>query len=303
MAMRENAQLVLRHDPSKVARLDRARPTTIGRAESNRLRLATLNGVAEHHAVVRYSLSQGWLVCDWQSADGTFLEGQRIRQCRRLSDGDEIQLGPGGPVLVFRLLPAAAVAGAPQPSLGPAAASPAQPVPGSPPRARRPAPAAAPPSAVRPEASGADPAAAAATGTEKPLPTSAATGESRHAGLPGPAGAAAAGSNLSIAGRSLPLDQIRSAHVRSRPRFPHSFSWWVLVCLGAMVLLPFPWLFWSLELAALAGWILLGSRKQHELLITLRDGMAYRYAFTNRITALSHRNGIRKAIGQSLESG
>jgi hypothetical protein len=34
----------------------------------------------------------------------------------------------------------------------------------------------------------------------------------------------------------------------------------------------------------------------------MADGMALRHGFANRITALSHRNGIRKAIGQSLES-
>jgi hypothetical protein len=304
--MREDARLVLRHDPSKVARLHRSRPTTIGRAESNRLRLATLNGVAEHHAVVRHSLSQGWLVCDWQSTDGTFLEGQRIHQCRRLSDGDEIQLGPQGPVLVFQLLPAAAASNAAAASPAQAARPRPQPAPGAPqaaanrPIAAAEAPAAA---AMGPEASGTDPRSAAGTGTGKPLPTPAATDEPRSRDLARPAGAAAAGSPLRIAGRSIPLDQIRSAHVRSRQRFPHSFSWWVLLCLGAMVLLPFPWLFWGIEIAALAAWILLGSRKQHELLITLRDGMAYRYAFANRITALSHRNGIRKAIGQSLESG
>jgi hypothetical protein len=112
----------------------------------------------------------------------------------------------------------------------------------------------------------------------------------------------AAGSTLTIAGRAIPLDQIRSAHLRSRQRYPHSFSWWVLLCLGGMVLLPIPWLFWSVQIAALAAWILLGSRKRHELLITLRDGMAHRVVFANRITALSHRNGIRRAIGQSLEA-
>jgi len=121
--MSEAAQLVLRDDPGKVAPLHRSRPTTIGRAESNRLRLASLSGVADHHAVVRFSLGQGWLVCDWQSPDGTFLEGERIRQCRRLRDGDEIQLGPQGPVLVFRLLADLAADAAPAPPPPPADAA------------------------------------------------------------------------------------------------------------------------------------------------------------------------------------
>ncbi|MEI8251833.1 MAG: FHA domain-containing protein [Synechococcus sp. ELA057] len=242
--MQPDARLLLRSDPSKMAALLRSKPTTIGRAESNRLRLASIEGVADHHAVVRFSQSQGWLVCDWQSDTGTYLEGERIRQCRRLSDGDEIQLGPKGPVLIFQLQAATPAAAAP-----PAAGS------------QRPAP--------RPTAS-----------TPR-----------------------AAGATLNLAGRSIPLDRVRSAHVRSRPRHAHSFSWWVLVCLGGMVLLPFPVLFWGVEIGALAAWIVLGSRKDHELVVTLRDGMAHRHVFANRITALSHRNGIRKAIGQSLESG
>ena len=72
--------------------------------------------------------------------------------------------------------------------------------------------------------------------------------------------------------------------------------------LYGLLLLPFPLLFWPLELGALAGWILLGSRKSHTLLVVQHDGQAQRRAFANRVTALAHRNGIRKAIGQSLET-
>jgi hypothetical protein len=223
--MSQDAHLVLRDDPSKVSKLQTSTPTTIGRAEGNRLRLVSLGGVADHHAVVRFSRSQGWLVCNWQSADGTYHEGQRIRHCRNLRDGDEIQLGQQGPVLVFRL-------GAPSPV------------------AARPKPTAAP---------------------------------------------------LTLGGKTVPLDKLRSVHLRSRPCYPHSFSWWVLVCLGGMVLLPWPWLFWSVQVGALVAWIVLGARKEHELVLTLRDGMAYRHGFANRITVLSHRDGIRKAIGQGLE--
>ncbi len=271
------AQLVLRHDPSRRLALDRAKPTTIGKAGNNRLRLASAEGVADHHAVVRFSRSHGWLVCDWGSNEGTWLEGQRIRQCRPLSDGDEIQLGARGPVLVFQQrlsAPAAAVSPAtsrPQPMA--AAAEPA---------AAAQSAAAAQPFIAGQSAIAGQPAAAAARGP---------SGSGRN---PRP-------SPLAFAGRQIPLEAIRSAHVRSRHRYPHSFSWWLLICLGGMVLLPFPWLFWPLQLAGLAGWILLGSRKEHVLIVTLRDGMAYRHRFASRITALSHRNGIRKAIGQSLE--
>ena len=90
---------------------------------------------------------------------------------------------------------------------------------------------------------------------------------------------------------------IRSAAVQSLPLHPHIFSWWLLLCLTGLLLLPFPLLFWPLEIGALAAWIVLGSRKQHSLRVVLRDGRALRHGFANRRTALAHRNGIRKAIG------
>ncbi len=215
------AQLVLRSDTAKVAPLDPATPLTIGKAKGNRLCLASSAGVSDHHAVVRHSRGHGWVVCDWQSQDGTYLEGQRIQQCRPVADGDEIQLGRQGPVLVFQLA-------APKPAT-----------------------------------------------LQPPPPT--------------------AGS-IDFEGSTLAVDQIRSAVVRSQPLYPHIFSWWLLLCLGGLLLLPFPLLFWPLQITALVGWILLGSRKQHTLVVVLRDGQAMRHSFSNRLTALAHRNGIRKAI-------
>jgi hypothetical protein len=309
--MNAEAQLVLRHDPTKVAALHRDRPTTIGRAADNRLRLASSSGVAEHHAVVRFSRSHGWLVCDWQSRDGTYLEGERIRQCRRLQDGDEIQLGGQGPVLVFRLLasdhPAAPAAAGGDAALRGAAARGATAAMASSSGSDRRPPATTP---VAPATAGARPGPVPPAHGPSPVAepglhgvgAAAATGPRRSRPPAGPGAAAAAGAPLILAGRTIPLAQIRSAHVRSRQRHPNSFSWWVLLCLGGMVLLPIPWLFWSVQIAALVAWILLGSRKEHELVVTLRDGMAHRHVFASRLTALSHRNGIRKAIGQSLEA-
>lgn len=241
------AQLRLRDQPGKVARLDPARPLTIGRERNNRLCMPEQAGLSPHHAVVRHSSShQGWVVCDWQSADGTFLQGERLQKCRPLADGDEIRLGLSGPVLIFEL-----AAPAPAPTAQPAAKS--------------------------------------VVATAKSVAAAAKT-------------VAPVVSSLDFGGQQIALDQIRSATVQSLPRHPHIFSWWLLVCLGGLLLLPFPFLFWPLEVAALAGWILLGSRKEHTLTVVLRDGRAQRRSFTNRLTALSHRNGIRKAIGQSLES-
>lgn len=275
--MSAQARLVLLRDPTKVAPLHPERPHTIGREAGNLLSMPTTEGVAPHHAVVRFSRSHGWLVCDWGSPQGTWLEGQRIRHCRPLSDGDHIQLGQQGPVLVFQLQPAAPAGSG---SLKAPANAPAGP------SGRAATPAAAVPPPLGRSAAAA-PAAAPATG-QAGVPAS--RSRARQAVAP-----------LRFAGRDIPLERIRSAHVQSRPRFPHSFSWWVLISLGGLVLLPWPFLFWPLEIGALVAWILLGSRKEHVLIVTLRDGMAHRHSFANKITALSHRNGIRGAIGQSLE--
>ena len=237
------ARLVLASDRRRVAPLDAAQPLTIGRATANRLSLSSGEGVADHHAVVRFSRSHGWVVCDWQSTEGTWLEGQRVRQCRPLSDGDEIRLGRQGPVLVFELTAHRTAA----PDEAPAA---------------------------------------------KPAP----------ARGPAPVGNAAA-ATIDVAGQPLTVAAIRSASVRSEALHPHIFSWWLLLCLGGLLLLPVPLLFWPLQLGALAGWILLGSRKQHTLVLELRDGRALRHRFANRRTALAHRNGIRKAIGQGSDPG
>ncbi|NDG75785.1 MAG: FHA domain-containing protein [Synechococcaceae bacterium WB8_1B_136] len=237
--MSNTAQLHLRDTPSKRLKLQSGQPLTIGSASGNRLALASQQGVSPHHAVVRFTASHGWVVCDWQSSDGTYLEGERVRRCRPLGDGDEIQLGRQGPVLVFSLTAAQEAPAAARPTKAPQP----QPLP-------------------------------------KPQPPRC----------------------IDIDGTAVPLSQIRSAVVLSEPHHPHIFSWWLLTSVAGLLLLPFPLLFWPLELGALAGWVLLGSRKSHTLLVVQHDGQAQRRAFANRVTALAHRNGIRKAIGQSLET-
>jgi|688.fasta_scaffold37813_1 hypothetical protein len=233
------ALLQLRDAPEKCLRLNPDQPLTIGRASGNQLALPTQEAVSAHHAVVRFSRRHGWLVCDWQSSDGTYLEGERVQRCRPIGDGDEIRLGRSGPVLVFRLTAAATTA-----------------KPASPPSQARPA-------------------------TAKPQ---------------------SAPATVAIGGEAIRLDQIRSAVVQSEPQFPHIFSWWVLLSVALLLLLPVRigpvGIFWPLQVAVLVAAVLLGSRKQHTLQVELRDGQARKHPFANRRTALAHRNGIRNAIGQ-----
>ena len=249
--MSNTAHLHLRDTPAKRVVLNPGQPLTIGQASNNRLALVSLQGVSPHHAVVRFTATHGWVVCDWQSSDGTYLEGERIRRCRPLSDGDEIRLGHQGPVLVFSLT--------------------------------APEPAAAPPS------------------SNAPAQATPSTSSRSAASKPQPKPQAKPPTSIDIDGTTVPLNEIRTAVVLSEPHYPHIFSWWLLTSVAGLLLLPFPIVFWPLEMAALASWILLGSRKSHTLLVVQHDGRAQRRPFANRVTALAHRNGIRKAIGQSLQ--
>ncbi|RCJ21703.1 hypothetical protein A6S26_23310 [Nostoc sp. ATCC 43529] len=62
--------------------------------------------VSRRHAVVRpLSLSPdskfSWVLCDLNSANGTYLNGQRLYECQELHPGDRISLGSDGPQYVF----------------------------------------------------------------------------------------------------------------------------------------------------------------------------------------------------------
>ena len=239
------AQLVLRQDPAKVAPLDPAQPLTIGRARNNHLCLASWESVAPHHAVVRYSSEHGWLVCDWGSPLGTFCRGRPVRRCQPLRDGDAIALGPEGPELVFQLR----AGSAPAPLSTPATLA-APPTPGAPLPTAPLTPADASPRSI-PQGQSAAP--------SRPSPSAATpSARSEASATPMAAHSSRRRAPLQIAGREVPLATIRSAAVLSRPRHPHSFSWWVLACLGGLVFLPWSWLFWPWQIAALAAWILLG---------------------------------------------
>lgn len=113
---------------------------------------------------------------------------------------------------------------------------------------------------------------------------------------------AALAGTITVAGRALPLDQIRAVEVRSEALHPQVFSWWVLACLGGLLLLPFPLIFWPWQAAALALALLLGRRQEHILLLSLRDGRAHRHRFADRPAALAHRKGVRRALGQDPEA-
>jgi RsiW-degrading membrane proteinase PrsW (M82 family) len=62
--------------------------------------------VSRRHAAVRPVSSfpeagNSWLICDLNSANGTYLNGQRLEGCQQLMAGDRISLGHDGPEMIF----------------------------------------------------------------------------------------------------------------------------------------------------------------------------------------------------------
>ncbi|MBD3881751.1 PrsW family intramembrane metalloprotease [Phormidium tenue FACHB-886] len=63
-------------------------------------------GVSRQHAelsVASHSPS-GWQICDLKSANGTFVNGQRLQGCHHLQAGDRIRLAQDGPQFIFEIL-------------------------------------------------------------------------------------------------------------------------------------------------------------------------------------------------------
>ncbi|MBD2092175.1 PrsW family intramembrane metalloprotease [Microcoleus sp. FACHB-1515] len=68
-------------------------------------------GISRQHAKV-CAIEFGWQICDLNSANGTFVNGQRVSGCRLLQNGDRIALGLGEPQFIFEQPQSASIASA-----------------------------------------------------------------------------------------------------------------------------------------------------------------------------------------------
>lgn len=92
--------------PGAVHPLSTQHEVTIGRDPQCQVVLDStqFGGVSRRHVAVRPLYGQSppiWQVCDLSSANGTFINGQRLQGCQTLRPGDCIELGQGGAQFVF----------------------------------------------------------------------------------------------------------------------------------------------------------------------------------------------------------
>ncbi len=79
----------------------------LGRDPSCQIVLDSSYGVvSRRHAAIRPAKPNGWLICDLNSVNGTYVNGQSLLECRILQIGDRIILGNNGPEFIFQSLPA-----------------------------------------------------------------------------------------------------------------------------------------------------------------------------------------------------
>ncbi len=65
---------------------------------------SSLLGISRRHALIRLTREAGlsnWIICDLNSSNGTFLNGQRLRGCQEMHCGDRITLGDNGASFIF----------------------------------------------------------------------------------------------------------------------------------------------------------------------------------------------------------
>jgi RsiW-degrading membrane proteinase PrsW (M82 family) len=93
--------------PASEYQLSEDRELAIGRDRTCQIALESIAYamVSRRHATVRpltNGTSRRWEICDLNSANGTYLNGQRLQGCQTLQTGDRITLGIDGPEFIFQ---------------------------------------------------------------------------------------------------------------------------------------------------------------------------------------------------------
>jgi RsiW-degrading membrane proteinase PrsW (M82 family) len=65
--------------------------------------------VSRRHVAIRPLATNSWLICDLNSANGTYINGESLLGCRKLLVGDRFILGNNGPEFSFQFVPASPV--------------------------------------------------------------------------------------------------------------------------------------------------------------------------------------------------
>lgn len=86
----DNQEIVIGRDPSCQIVLDQNQYTIVSRRH-----------LAIHPPFSQKNGLPQWKICDLDSANGTYLNGQPLQSCQKLISGDRIELGQDGPQFIF----------------------------------------------------------------------------------------------------------------------------------------------------------------------------------------------------------
>jgi len=97
--------------PPQVYSLPKTQEIALGREPSCDIILdSQLYGmVSRRHVLLRPQFNNQWEICDLNSANGTFINGQKLQGCQMLQERDRVTLGVNGPEFIFELTNQSAV--------------------------------------------------------------------------------------------------------------------------------------------------------------------------------------------------
>lgn len=86
-----DARVIVRTSDETVSEMTLSGGASIGRATDNTIRVSEA-GVSRYHALIE-ERADGWWLSDLDSANGTWVNGERLKAERQLNDGDAISFG------------------------------------------------------------------------------------------------------------------------------------------------------------------------------------------------------------------